>query len=82
MNSKAAQMESLIRQASELDQQHVTELNAREADLDELRLVTCILHETYVVVTAYMHASTELHKNKVYKRYILSATHCTCCSRP
>ncbi|KAL0050716.1 hypothetical protein WJX82_005679 [Trebouxia sp. C0006] len=37
MSSKAAQMESLIRQATELDQQHVTELNARETDLDELR---------------------------------------------
>ncbi len=40
MGSKAAQMESLIRQATELDQQHVTELNARETDLDELRQVS------------------------------------------
>ena len=39
MSSKAAQMESLIRQATELDQQHATELNACEADLDELRQV-------------------------------------------
>ena len=39
MSSKAEQMEGLIRQASELDQHHVTELNAREADLDELRQV-------------------------------------------
>ena len=40
MSSKAAQMKSLIRQATELDQQHVTELNARETDLDELRQVS------------------------------------------
>ena len=40
MSSKAAQMESLIRQATELDQQHVTELNARETDLDKLRQVS------------------------------------------
>lgn len=40
MSSKAAQMESLIRQATELDQQHVFELNARETDLDELRQVS------------------------------------------
>lgn len=39
MSSKAEQMEGLIRQATELDQQHVTELNAREEDLDELRQV-------------------------------------------
>ena len=42
MSSKAAQMESLIRQATGLDQQHITELNAREADLDELRQVNCV----------------------------------------
>ena len=42
MSSKAAQMESLIRQATELDLQHVTELNAREADLDELRQVDLV----------------------------------------
>lgn len=42
LGSKAAQMESLIRQATDLDQQHVTELNAREADLDELRQVISI----------------------------------------
>ena len=39
MKSKAEQMEGLIRQATELDQQHVTELNAREEDLDELTQV-------------------------------------------
>ncbi|KAL0025519.1 hypothetical protein WJX77_008758 [Trebouxia sp. C0004] len=37
MSSKAVQMESLIRQGTELDLQHVAELHAREAELDELR---------------------------------------------
>ena len=51
MSSKAAQMESLIRLATELDQQHVTELNAREADLDELRQVNrvCVQPPTCLI---------------------------------
>jgi len=52
MSSKAAQMESLIRQATELDQQHVTELNARETDLDELRQVDHVYVQSQVCVHA------------------------------
>ena len=52
MSSKAAQMESLIRQATELDLQHVTELNARETDLDELRQVDHVYVQSQVCVHA------------------------------
>ncbi len=51
MSSKAAQMESLIRQATELDQQHVTEVNAREADLDELRQVNRVYVQDPICLT-------------------------------
>lgn len=39
LSSKAEEMESRLQQATELDQQHVTQLTACEADLDELRQV-------------------------------------------
>jgi TolA-binding protein len=54
MSSKAAQMESLIRQATELDQQHVTELNARETDLDELRQVDRVYVQSQVCMRVCM----------------------------
>ena len=39
LGGKAEQLESHLQQATDLDQQHVTQLIAREADLDELRQV-------------------------------------------
>lgn len=39
LSSKAEEMESRLQQAADLDQQHVTQLTACEADLEELRQV-------------------------------------------
>ena len=39
MEGKANEMQSMWRQVSDLDQQHLAQLRAREADLDELNQV-------------------------------------------